>query len=379
MAATDAGRPHAPTSDTGFRRLRRDPRLDGVRGLAILAVLGTHEIFVNPSGPEWFVRGLPRVDLFLVLSGFLIVGTLLSEHDRTGRIDLGGFARRRVRRLVPPLAAFLAIHALVTAVLGDSLGEELRQAMMGLFFVGNWQLSVGHHPPFDLVHLWSLGVEAQLYFVAAFGVLLARRHLRNTSAIVGGLVVAIVAVALWRIGWWRHGTNPEALYERTDLRADSFLMGAVGIVLWRARVVGHRVAERVGWFGLLFLLGAFALTPRFSPALFGGGFTLVAFAAMWLVVGSGSDRSLLGAVVGSAPLRWLGERSYSLYLWHLPVFRWTDRALPDAPPVPKYLLAIVVALVVTELTYRLVERPLLSRRRPGLPEPTPSSASTPPP
>src|SRR5690606_6135843 len=135
--------------------------------------------------------------------------------------------RRRARRLVPPLVAFFAIHAIVVVVLRDPIGEELRQAVLALTFTGNWQLTFGHQPPFDLVHLWSLAVEGQLYVLCGVAVWRLRHRLDETSSVVGGLLLAALAVALWRLVQFRTGLDPEALYERTDLRADSMLLGGL--------------------------------------------------------------------------------------------------------------------------------------------------------
>src|SRR6185503_11758754 len=120
------------------RQLGIHPAFDGIRGLSIAAVLASHVIFLDSGNGTWALEGgFLGVDVFLVLSGFLIGATLLREVDRTGRVSMPDFLRRRGRRLLPPLIGFFVIHAIVTALLGDSMREELLQMVLALTFVGN--------------------------------------------------------------------------------------------------------------------------------------------------------------------------------------------------------------------------------------------------
>ena len=355
-AAADAGAP---------RQLGTSPTLDGLRGLSILAVLGTHVIFVDPPNQHGFFRGgFLGVDVFLVLSGFLISATLLRERDRTSTVKLGGFLRRRAERLVPPMVVFLAIHAVVVLILGDSFTEEIRQAVLALTFLSNWQLSFGHQPPYDLVHLWSLAVEGQLYVLCGLAVYWARKRLDRTPLVVGSLVAAAFAVAIWRLVEFRHGVDLEALYQRTDARADSMIIGGLGAVLWRARLVSDDVARRVGVVAGVAIFVSWWWFEGGDGSLFAGGFSLIAVAVVAVILAAlVPDRSPVAAVAGWAPLRAIGRMSYSLYLWHLPVYRWVSRGLPDVPWIPRYAIAVVLSFVVAALSYRFVEQPFLRRRR----------------
>lgn len=354
--------PNASPATT--RELKAAPVLDGLRGLSILAVLGTHVIFLDPARRDGVLRGgFLGVDVFLVLSGFLISATLLRERDRTGTVDLGKFLGRRARRLVPPLAAFFAIHALVVLILGDPIVEELRQAALSLTFTSNWQLTFGHQPPYDLVHLWSLAAEGQLYVLCGLAVWWARDRLDETSRVVGGLLLAALAVAVWRLVQFRMGLDLEALYERTDVRADSMILGGLAAVAWRTRLVPDRVARIAGAVGGAAIVVAWFVTEPRAPWLFGGGFSLIAFAAAAAVLGAlAGERSPVAVVAGWRPLMELGKVSYSLYLWHLPIYLWTARALPDGGVAVRLPIAVGASLAAAMLSCRFVEQPYLSRR-----------------
>lgn len=359
------------------RQLGPSPTLDGLRGLSILAVLGTHVIFVDPPDQHGILRGgFLGVDVFLVLSGFLISATLLRERDRTRTVRLGGFLRRRAERLVPPMVVFLAIHAVVVLFLGDSFTEELRQIALALTFLSNWQLSFGHQPPYDLVHLWSLAVEGQLYVLCGLAVFWARKHLDRTAAVVTALVAAAGAVAVWRLVEYRLGVDLEALYERTDARADSMIIGGLGAVLWRARLVPDDVARRAGALAGLAILASWWWFEGGDASLFAGGFSLIAVAVVAVILAAlVPERSPVATVAGWPPLRAVGRMSYSLYLWHLPVYRWVARGLPDVPWIPRYAIAVLLSFGVAALSYRFVEQPFLRRRRSRVEGSAPTTAT----
>jgi len=365
---TDAARPP--------RQLGPSPVLDGLRGASILAVLGTHIIFVDPGRDHWLLRGgFLGVDVFLVLSGFLISATLLRERDRTTTVAIGGFLRRRADRLLPPMVVFIAIHAVVVILLGDPLREEALQAGLAVTFLSNWQLSFGHQPPFDLVHLWSLAVEGQLYVLCGLAVYAARRRIDRTTAVIGALCAAAFAVAVWRLVQYRMGVDLEALYQRTDVRADSMIIGGLGAVLWRAQVVPDVIARRVGALGAVAILVSWWTVKSPDGSLFGGGFTLIALAAVAMILAALSDTpSAVFKVASWAPLRAIGRMSYSLYLWHLPVYRWTARAIPDVAMPLRFTIAVVASFVAAALSYRFVEQPFLERRRRAQTAPTAQSA-----
>ena len=332
------------------RQLGPQPQLDGLRGLAILAVLGTHIVFLDAGSDRFALRGgFLGVDIFLGLSAFLIAAVLLRELDSSSRngaptIDGRDFARRRARRLYPPLVLFLAIEGVVAVLLGTQLGEQLLQSVYALTFTANWQLSWGSQPPFALVHLWSLSLEAQFYVLMALGLYLGRRRLGRADRVVAWLTLGAVAVCLWRLWLYRHGVELEALYERTDARADSMLLGVAAALIWRSRLASDRALRLVGAGAAVVLLVAIVVATPASPWLFEGGFTVIAACAAAVVAAAATAHGAVARVSGWAPLRGVGAISYSLYLWHLPIYLWTVRALPEAPLLLKATIALAASL-----------------------------------
>ena len=356
------------------RHLGPQPRLDGLRGLAILAVLGTHVVFLDAGSYDWALRGgFLGVDVFLVLSAFLIAAVLLRELDQTalpdsrtgGRPTIDGrdFTRRRARRLYPPLVVFLVIEGIVAVVLGTDLGEQLYQSLLALTFTANWQLSWLHQPPYALVHLWSLSLEAQFYVLMAVGLYRARHRLRRAERLVAWLTIGAVAVALWRMWLYRHGVHLEALYERTDARADSMFLGVAAALVWRSRLTSDRVMQLAGVAGGLVLAVALVWASPTSPWLFEGGFTVIAAAAAAMVVAAATGSGVMATIGGWRPLRWVGGMSYSLYLWHLPIYLWVVRAMPDAALGAKVAVALAGSFLAGWLSYRLVETRVLAAWR----------------
>lgn len=343
------------------RPLGRHPELDGLRGLAILAVLATHLIFLNAGDDAWSLRGgFLGVDVFLALSAFLIGSVLLNEVDRTGTVDGTRFARRRIRRLYPPLVVFLVLQAVISAVvLGVTYREELLQAVLALTFTANWQLSLGHQPPYTLVHLWSLSLEGQFYLLMAVGLWLGRRRIGRPERVVAALVLAAACVALWRLALYRWGVALPALYERTGARADSMLLGVAAAVAWRSGIVSDRRLRTLGMGGVAFLAVAMVAASPGSPWLFQGGFTVVAAAAAVAVAAAATGRGVVARIGSASPLRWVGSISYSLYLWHLPVYVWVAHVMSDAPLGPKVVVAVSGSVLAGWLSFRVVESRVL--------------------
>ncbi len=357
--------------------LGRHPRLDALRGMAVLAVLGTHIIFLDGGDDRWSLRGgFLGVDVFLVLSGFLIGAVLLEQMDRRGSIDAGRFTRRRVRRLVPALIVFLAIESVVAVALGTELREQVQQIAFALTFTANFQLSWGIQPPFALVHLWSLSLEVQFYVLLALIVGTSRRVLDRSRAAVCVLVLAAVCVALWRLFLFQRGIEPVALYERPDARADSMLLGLAAAVAWRAGLVQRRAMVVAGSVGAAVLVVSAVVATPDAAWLFSGGFTLIAAASAAVVLAFTGDAGPLARVGDIRVLRWFGMISYSLYLWHLPIYLWTVRAMPDAPLWQIVAVAVPAAIAAGALSFHLVERRTLAGWRRRVAHAT-ASASTP--
>jgi len=347
------------------RHLGAVSALDGLRGLSILAVLGTHVIFLDGGNDRWSLRGgFLGVDVFLALSGFLIASVLVREVDVSGTVDGPSFALRRARRLLPPLIAFLAIEGIVAVTLiGTSLGEQGLQSLLALTFTSNWQLSLGHQPPFELVHLWSLALEGQFYVLMAVGVWAARKRLMRPDRLLAWCVMGAAAVVIWRLWLLRSGVSLPALYERTDARADSMFMGVAAALVWRSRLLPDSTIRRIGAVALVALGVCWVVAEPSSTWLYRGGFTVLAAAAAAAVAAAATGSGVVARLGELRVLRWVGMISFSLYLWHLPIYLWVVELIPDAPLGVKALIAVPMSILAGWLGFIAIERRALASWR----------------
>jgi peptidoglycan/LPS O-acetylase OafA/YrhL len=349
-------------------RLGYQPSLEGVRGLAVLLVLAVHlGQFVVPSTGNWFVPGgFIGVDIFFVLSGFLIGALLILELDRSRTINLVHFYVRRFIRIAPALWLFLVVHYLYIAwSVHGSLADERSVDIYGVTFLFNWRNSLGIGRISDMVHLWSVALEFQWYLVAPLIVWLLWRYVRTTARIVAVLVGASLLIAVVRYAEYRAWSDWNAVFERTDARFDTFLLGLLVAFLWqrgllRASVV--RVAGALGLAGILVMsFAAQAHKVQASPFLFKWGDTLIAASGAALVAVCMLPNSGIARFFDLVIMRVTGRISYSLYLWHLPVFLWVGAHL-DWPAGLKMGAAVVLSFVFATGAYFIAEWPVLRSR-----------------
>ena len=345
--------PHGPQARLGHR-----PSLDGVRGVAIACVVLNHT--VGYPG-----MGFTGVDLFFVLSGFLITTLLLEEHAQNGRVSLGNFYRRRALRLLPALVAFLAVFLVYAAVRGPVRGMNFDEALFGVaaglgYFTNIAMGFEDNAIPFELRHLWSLAIEEHFYIVwppVLFLVLRGRKRLA-----LGVLGVAIVLSVVQQIRLVEDGAISQRIVFGTDTRISSIAFGcivAVALALsTSARVRVESFARTV--FPLVFacFLVLLFIHPRVS--LFSAWMVLYGACCALLIVVALDDRTRLARVLSVRPLAFLGKISYALYLWHVAIF-WAFglRTVPELMDVPALALSFAFALA----SYYLVEMPFLRRKR----------------
>jgi peptidoglycan/LPS O-acetylase OafA/YrhL len=356
----------APTRvERGVERVGYRPALDGLRAVAIGLVIWHHTtVALLRPGTGRVYGGFLGVDVFFVLSGFLITNLLIDRHETTGRIALAPFYRRRAVRLLPALVVFLAADTVVASLSGWDMAAQARTVAAALAYVTNWAPTFGWELAKQDPHLWTLAVEEQFYLI--WPLLLAGLLRLRADRRVPILVAAFVGVGLWRAFLLIHGVEayPE-LYQRTDTRIDTLLAGAIlALVLRRGRRGSDRLTAAAGIVGAVVLLfivcNETLLSNRF---LYLGGFSIVAVAAALviaalLVRGSPFERAL-----SIPPAVHLGRISYSCYLWHLLVFILVRDHLHGPPTVVRVAVAWTLALAVSLASFWLVERPVLDRRR----------------
>jgi peptidoglycan/LPS O-acetylase OafA/YrhL len=345
--------------------------LDGLRAIAVTTVILFH------LTPGYLPGGYLGVDVFFVISGFLITALLLRDRERTGRIRLVDFWRRRARRLLPALGALLlACCAAALAVGGNVLIGLSRQVLGAVTFSSNW-LSVAaersyftEHNPELFRNLWSLAVEEQFYLLwppAVLLLLVIRSRVARFALVAAVAVGSAVAMGLL----YTPGGDPTRVYYGTDTHSFGLALGAVLAIVGRAWPSSARTWPRwtraaltiAGAAAALGLVATALLLPAEAPLTYRGGLAGVAVLTALAIAGSILPGSLLGRALDVAPLAWVGERSYGLYLWHWPVFVLVVAALPSWPREGPAALALgaaalVVTVVATALSYRFLEQPI---------------------
>lgn len=329
-----------------MRRLGYVPALDGVRGVAILLVIAFH--FFGVTG------GATGVDVFFVLSGFLITTLLLEERAENGRVDLRAFYARRARRLFPALGVVMVVYLVATAAVGE---DRIIVVLAGISYVANAILASGSSifRGSSLAHLWSLAEEEQFYLVWPMLLLLVARFRRAMLFVAAGYVL----LSAWRVGLSLHGAPAYRIYNGPDTRATALVAGA-GLAIYRHRW-GLAVAEGAGKLAACVLLGGvfFGWAVDFWPTFGAPVFEL----GIVLLIAAGLSETSIARGLASRPLVWIGERSYSLYLWQ---FVGAACVYLLGPGVPAILAGLALAFLCADLSYRFVETPF-RRRRAGRP------------
>src|SRR6476660_2085052 len=354
-------------------------RIEGLDGLRALAIVGVLVYHLNAS---WLPGGFLGVDVFFVVSGFLITTLLLREHHRSGRIALSQFWVRRARRLLPALVLCVVTSVLIARGVSQDLLVDVGRQMLGaLTFSTNWLEITAGTSYFDqtapqlFMNFWSLAVEEQFYLLWP---LLTLALLALSSRMRVGVAVAVgAASSLLMAALFTPGTDATRVYYGTDTHVMGLMAGAALAFAWASPQLALRVAPsrwgRPGSYAvplaLVVLLAERALLDEQSTLTFRGGIVLASLATAVLVMGVVERRpggvTAIQRVMRHPVSGWVGARSYSIYLWHWPVILLVALDNPSAPGTMAHPLTrvwcVLVTVALADLTFRFVETPFRTR------------------
>jgi peptidoglycan/LPS O-acetylase OafA/YrhL len=345
------------------------PGLDGLRALAVLAVIAFHEQF------SWAPGGLLGVGVFFTLSGYLITDLLLSQFRRYGNLRLGEFWLRRARRLLPALFVMLAVVTAWVTIADRARLSALRGAVgAAAGYFSNWYLIDTHSSYFSrfapaqpLDHLWSLAVEEQFYLIWPWLLLLGIIAVRRRPKALPWLALPTLALAAASAGLmlvlYHPGYDPTRVYEGTDTRAAGLLIGAALAMVWsseraaRATRTWRAILDGPALAGIAVIFLMVWRVGQYSPFLYKGGLVVLSLATAAVLAGAAVPGSVVGRALGWGPLRWLGVRSYGIYLWHYPVIVLTTPA-NGIISLPRAAAQIAVSTGIAALSWKFVEEPV---------------------
>ncbi|PGV66925.1 acetyltransferase [Bacillus cereus] len=342
--------------------------LDSLRGLAILGVILYHINF------NWMPGGFLGVTVFFVLSGYLITDILAMEWKRNKRIDLKKFWLSRARRLLPGMFVMLVITLAWITIFHSSLLEKMRgDSLAALFYVSNWWYIYHKLSYFDnfnqlspLNHFWSLAVEEQFYVVWPFIISLGLYHIKKQSRMILLICLGAVASALAMAILYEPGTDPSRIYYGTDTRAFSLLIGAALALLWPSNRLANKIIPKarlildvVGGTALIIILLMFWKTNQYDPFLYNGGMVLLSIATALLVANLAHPASGIAQFLRFRPLRWIGIRSYGIYLWHYPILTLTTPKVNAGDfSLIRAILQFLLIIMIAQISWKYIEKPI---------------------
>ena len=340
--------------------------LDGIRAIAVLGVIGFH------VGAGWAAGGLLGVGVFFVLSGYLITDLLVAEYRRHHKIDLRQFWLRRARRLLPALFLMLFVvigwATLFDRTQLDALRDDLPSAVA---YYSNWWFIYQHisyfarfGPPVPFGHLWSLAIEEQFYLLWPLLVLAGLHFARSTRILIALVLVAAVGSAIEMAILYAPFSDPTRVYDGTDTRAFALLIGAALALAWprdlriaNLTVGVRRTLDAAGSVALIGISVLFCATSEYETFLYRGGMMLCAVLSAVVIAVTIHPETRLARLLGVAPLRWIGRRSYGIYLWSYPVIVLTTPG-DKSPGALRSIVGVAITFGLAALSWNYIEEPI---------------------
>jgi peptidoglycan/LPS O-acetylase OafA/YrhL len=356
------------------RGIQYIPAIDGLRAVAVIAVVLYH------LGIEWIPGGFLGVDLFFVISGYVITRLLLDSIQQRGGLDLREFYLARVRRLLPPLLFMLIVTSIIVGLWApDTTKKFLTDAPFSIFGGMNWWLVFNQQDYFEssgrpplLQHTWSLAVEAQFYLIWPLILLFVLRFFGKKLIPAAALVIAMTSgITLMLVSFQLDASNTSQvshIYFGTDTHSIGLFLGAALAVSWIPQNFRLEVTRRaqdfidgIGVFGFVGILGTFLLIDESKPTLYRIAFPLAGIFGTAILISIVHPASRFAPLLKNRVLLWIGERSYAIYLWHWVIFQITRPQVDlDGDDWALFILRILVVLALADISLRLVELPIRS-------------------
>ncbi|MBC1245433.1 acyltransferase family protein [Listeria booriae] len=344
------------------------PSIDGLRALAVIAVIAYHLSF------GWASGGFLGVDIFFVLSGYLITNILLTEWENNERIDLKKFWIGRFRRLIPAVYLMIVVVVVFAVIFNRPLLATLRgDATASFLYVSNWWFIFHNVSYFDsfgmaspLKNLWSLAIEEQFYLIWPLFLFGALKFIKKPKAILRIIIIAAILSAVWMAILYSPDGDPSRVYYGTDTRAFGLLLGGALAFVWpftrlspNIPLKGKLTVNIAGTVSVLIFLFCVVNLNEYDSFLYRGGMFLIAINAIVMIATIAHPASYLSKLFSFKPLRWIGTRSYGIYLWHYPIITLTTPITEvGTPNLMRAALQVAATFIIAELSYRFVETPI---------------------
>ena len=356
------------------RGIQYIPAIDGLRAIAVIAVMLYH------LGVSWIPGGFLGVDLFFVISGYVITRLLLDSIQERGGLDLRDFYMARIRRLLPPLLFMIVVTSIVVGLWApDTTKKFLTDAPFSLFGGMNWWLVFNHQDYFEssgrpplLQHTWSLAVEAQFYLLWPLILLFVLRYFGKKVIPAAALTIAAISgITLMLVSFQLDAASSSKVshvYFGTDTHSIGLFLGAALAVSWIPQNFNLQVTRRaqdfidgIGVIGFIGILATFLLIDETKPTLYKLAFPLAGIFGTAILISIVHPASRFAPLLRSKVLLWIGERSYAIYLWHWVIFQISRPQVDIAGENwALFILRILLVLAMADISLRLVELPIRS-------------------